>query len=359
MEAGTMVIAIDVLKAYEGDCILITLNDSGRKYRILVDGGVRDTYNDILKDKLHPIFNNENEQIDLLVITHIDDDHIGGIKELFEDSSLSEVMLKKKIKNVWFNSAEVIANFMDGKSVEKYCDRQVAIIKDNETKISKSNANSLEREIKRIGIKLNIIKIPLVITDIPNTIITMLSPTTKKLERLHREWPVPETKISSVGDDYERRVGEILDNDNDKCTDSNNANGASIAFILEFKGKKILMLGDAHDNIIRKSLESLGYSKYNKLKVDVVKISHHGSNNNTSKRLIEMIECYKYIISSDGSRRNSPGKKCICRIIKYSDMKCKLYFNYEIIDEIFINNFTKEEKLYKSRCIYLTKELEV
>jgi len=354
-----MDIAIDVLKAHEGECILITLNDCGKKYRILVDGGVYDTYSDILKCKLQPIFNNENDQIDLLVITHIDDDHIGGIKEIFEDSSLSEIMLKKKIRRIWFNSAEVIADFIDGKSHEEYSDRLVTIIKDDETKISVSSGNCLEREIKKLGIELDIIKMPQVNTDIPKTTLTILSPTTKKIEILHKEWPVPETKISLEVGDYERTVGEILDDDNDKCSDSNNFNGASIAFILEFKGKKILMLGDAHDNIIRESLESLGYSKFKKLKVNIVKVSHHASNNNTSKKFIEMIECDKYIISSDGTRRNVPGKKCICRILKYSSIQTKIYFNYNIIEDIFATNCTEKDKLYKSRCIYLTKELEV
>lgn len=61
------------------------------KFRILVDGGVSATYVDLkcgypmpgdLKSKLAGL-KSKHEHIDLLIITHIDDDHIGGLLEWF------------------------------------------------------------------------------------------------------------------------------------------------------------------------------------------------------------------------------------------------------------------------------------
>lgn len=66
------------------------------KFRILVDGGVSATYVDLkcgypmsgdLKSKLESL-KRKHEHIDLLIITHIDDDHIGGLLEWFSHDFL-------------------------------------------------------------------------------------------------------------------------------------------------------------------------------------------------------------------------------------------------------------------------------
>lgn len=354
-----MSIKVNVLKAYDGDCFIINLENKKQKYNILIDGGDYDTYEDILKVKLLNIFMNKDENIDLLVITHIDDDHIGGIKALFEDSSIDKSVLKKKIKKVWFNSAEVIANSVKFKIEEDIKKREVKIFKNDVIKISKSNANSLEREFKELGIELEVIKKAKVCKKIDDMCFTILSPTYEKLEKLHKEWPVPNLSISSYSSDYKKNIEETILTDNLRCNDSNNANGASIAFILEFMDKKLLMLGDAYEDVLRQSLVDLGYSKENKLKVDLVKVSHHASNGNASKELIEMIECEKYIISSDGSIKNLPGKRCLSRIIKYSILRPIFYFNYDIVEEIFGPSYKCEEEKYKFKCNIMNDPLEV
>jgi len=66
---------INFLPAFNGDCILITTD----KFNILIDGGMSRTYYRILRDKLE-----ELEQIDLVILTHIDEDHIAGLIELFD-----------------------------------------------------------------------------------------------------------------------------------------------------------------------------------------------------------------------------------------------------------------------------------
>lgn len=97
----------------------------------------------------------------------------------------------------------------------------------------------------------------------------------------------------------------------------------------------MLFLGDAHPSIIVSSLRELGYSGDNKLQIDLMKVSHHGSKANTSDELLDLIECKCFIISTDGSRHGLPNKETIARIVaKQSD--CKIYFNNpRLIKEIF------------------------
>lgn len=58
-------------------------------HNILVDGGVEkgDIYIETLRREIEEIIN-RGEYIDLWVISHIDDDHIGGILRFIKDSAL-------------------------------------------------------------------------------------------------------------------------------------------------------------------------------------------------------------------------------------------------------------------------------
>lgn len=101
----------------------------------------------------------------------------------------------------------------------------------------------------------------------------------------------------------------------------------------------ILFLGDAHPKFLEQSLSSKGYSKHNKLKVDFVKISHHGSKNNTTNNLLDMIDCDNFVISTNGgnSFHTHPDRETIARIIHHPERitskyckKRKIYLNYAL-----------------------------
>lgn len=94
-------ISVEMIPANEGDCILITLIEAD--FRILIDGGTRETYHSFLKDRLL-ILREERKSLDLLVVTHIDNDHIGGIIELLMENGSSDEAKIIDIKNIWHNS---------------------------------------------------------------------------------------------------------------------------------------------------------------------------------------------------------------------------------------------------------------
>lgn len=71
------------------DAIVIRYTDEeGCAHNIIVDGGElkypKYCYTERLKGKLEEIFGKE-ETIDLWVVTHIDDDHIGGLIHFMND----------------------------------------------------------------------------------------------------------------------------------------------------------------------------------------------------------------------------------------------------------------------------------
>jgi beta-lactamase superfamily II metal-dependent hydrolase len=72
---------LTVFQSGKGDCLLLTSAD-GR--RILVDGGVGAAYSEHVAPALGKL-RASNESLDVVYLSHIDDDHIGGILQLMND----------------------------------------------------------------------------------------------------------------------------------------------------------------------------------------------------------------------------------------------------------------------------------
>ena len=85
---------IYMFPSLNGDCILVEYVAS--RY-ILIDGGYVDTYKAFLLPKLVEIADNGGV-IDVLVVTHIDRDHISGIIRMLEEDKLPI-----SIKEIWYN----------------------------------------------------------------------------------------------------------------------------------------------------------------------------------------------------------------------------------------------------------------
>jgi beta-lactamase superfamily II metal-dependent hydrolase len=322
---------IKFLQAFNGDSILISFKDDTNKNRnILIDGGTPRTYQRFLKAELEHLLN-ENESIDLLIVTHIDDDHIGGIKELYQDTKLD----RSFIKNVWFNSGNLISDYFKDNREKT---REVNIIMDDQTNMSVGQGITLENALISDGkwsqslIRVN--KKPILFY---GSQITILSPSDKGLKKLHKKWQIEVDKtvnMSNNHDDFSIPVSELVKR---KFTEDKAVpNGSSIAILIENQGSKALLLGDAHPSVIIESLKNLEYTDENKLKVDIVKVSHHASKGNTKPELLSLIECDNYMISTDGNKHGLPDKEAIARIIAHNP-NCKLYFNYDdFINTLFL-----------------------
>lgn len=323
---------IKFLPAFNGDSIIVSFKDSEDKNRnILIDGGTPRTYQRTLKEELENLV--KNDVIDLLIVTHIDDDHIGGIKELYQDTSLD----RSFIKNVWFNSGNLISDYFKQDRDET---REVNILLNDQTDMSVNQGVTLEKALLADGQwSQSLIKVsdPILFFGLK---ITVLSPSEKGLKKLNKKWQTEiesSTNMSHEHDDFSISISKLLERKfvQDKAV----PNGSSIAILIENIEGKALLLGDSHPSVVIDSLKNLGYSNQNKLKVDVVKVSHHASKGNTKKELLSLIECEKYVISTDGTKHGLPDKEAIARIIGHNS-NCKLYFNY---DDYSKNLFVAED----------------
>jgi beta-lactamase superfamily II metal-dependent hydrolase len=94
---------------------------------------------------------------------------------------------------------------------------------------------------------------------------------------------------------------------------------------MEYNCQKLLFLGDAHEDIIYEELSSLKESGY-ELDFEIVKISHHGSNNNISNRLLKLISSKRFLISTNG-KHHHPDLGSIAKIIA-SGQETEIITNY-------------------------------
>ncbi len=321
---------IKFLPAFNGDCFIISFLDSAEEKRnILVDGGTPRTYRRHLEPELRSL-KEAGEFLDLLLVTHIDDDHIGGIKELYQDSKMDHSLIKR----VWFNSGILLADFFREPRRE---DRTVKIIMDDQSAMSVGQGITLERALINKGNwdqKLIHSELPSI--NFCGAIITILSPGVNQLKALQEKWEIEVDKtvaMSGQHDDFHLSISALCQNQFEE--DSSIPNGSSIAFLIEHENSTALLLGDAHPTVVEKSIRTMGYSRHNKLKLDLVKVSHHSSKKNTSPQLLSVIESSRFMISSDGSKHGLPDKEAMARIVE-ANPGCELYFNYDtFIDKLF------------------------
>ncbi|MGL4992028.1 MAG: ComEC/Rec2 family competence protein [Sarcina sp.] len=345
-----MGLKIKVLQAMHGDSILIQWEEAGKGKNILIDGGIGRTYYQVLKKELQQI-KDKGEHVDLLVITHIDEDHIEGVCKIFEDDKFD----KSIIKRVWFNSGRVIASYFD-KEIDKSC--EIAIDDISTKKKSVKQGNTLENKLKKLDIENKEPIMKKKLDEVGEVKIRVLSPDIEGLKKLNTKWVVEidkDKKKASKIADYKYSVDELLKNKEEE--DKSVPNESSIAFLLEYRGEKCLFLGDAKAKTVEIALREEGYSEENKVNINLMKIAHHGSKKNTTKNLLNIIDCSDFIISTNSDKYQLPDKECLAKIISLkSDVK--FYFNYDYVEKKRIFSRVDKEK-YKFECITLDKEKSV
>ena len=106
-------------------------------------------------------------------------------------------------------------------------------------------------------------------------------------------------------------------------------NGTSIALLAEFNGARVLLAADAHAPVLVDSIKTLlRQSGDDRLKIDLYKVSHHGSQNNVSSELIELLDCPRYLVSTNGDHFYHPDRQAMARILRYGGDRKTVYFNY-------------------------------
>lgn len=372
---------IHLLKAESGDCVLLQL---ANKRCILIDCGYKSTYENELKPLLLRL-SSEGYVISLLIITHYDEDHIGGAISFLKDNGDNLNPNIIQIEEIWFNGIfnlikhstilqKHVVEKLSSKNEEKYgkiFEQFLGLIGSGAGLISANLAQTFELLCEENHYNLNSINDGRPIVEGVRLkqgeySIRCLNPNQKLLLSLE-SW-INKVCIDSLGPNYELKKKDFLtflqnmllsmgretisdipvsqigvspiDIDSWIGTSSlapmNAVNRASIVVEMSYKGRKFLFMADS---------ESSDWIKVASNKYDFVKISHHGTTK-PNIALLENIKFKKAFISTNG-RRNHPEDEFLARLIK-SDVS-ELYFNYDIRRKAILSNL---ELTYKYKTYF-------
>lgn len=282
---------IEVIDAGHGDCILVTCGD----VLILIDSGPKSFK--IRKSVIHSLKVLLNGRaIDIAIVTHNDDDHIGGFEYILD----SNITIKKFI----FNSLSYISKVLKLKSENKQISYQQdinlqKILKERDIEVIALNASD---KAICLGSALQITPL----TPHPSTLLMMHDDAISKNKQISRlakkELSIAECiEVIKKGEDVFERDRSIT-------------NKSSLSFVIEYKSNSVLFLGDSHEDDVVATLKN-----YKSINFKAVKLSHHGSEKNTSNELLSLIGKVDYILCGDKSCHAHPNRKTISRILCFDN----------------------------------------
>ncbi|HYN23016.1 MAG TPA: MBL fold metallo-hydrolase [Thermoanaerobaculia bacterium] len=322
-------LSIEMLPAQHGDCLWIEYGDPGKTRRILVDCGLRSTYRDLaqrLRDRPDLTF-------ELLVLTHIDADHIEGAIPLLQEVG------PERFGDVWFNG---------WKHLPLPPDALGALHGEIFSALLTSRGFSWNQRWQSAAIVLpDDGPLPRITLEGGLTL-TLLSPTRERLADLKTDWNEELEKLGLEPGDAKDALAALEDRpklqpdalgppkiDVEALSeapfkpDDSAANGSSIVLLAEHDGKAILLGADAFSPVLEESVRRLlRETGQKRLRLDACKVPHHGARRNNGAGLLALLDCEDFLFSTDGSRTyHHPHPETIARILT-TRKGARLHFNY-------------------------------
>lgn len=391
-----MDVIIHFLPAEAGDCSVLEFNN---KECIIIDCGYKSTYYDELKPLLINL-KKKGCKVILLIVTHIDQDHIEGAIELISEngSALNPQIIE--IENIWFNgffnTMSMNEIFVKHKNI-KIPDAQKAkmrFIKGQlemqETSfsgnISAKHSKRFEKLCLSYGYQMNnhfydkVVKresekIDLVLQDsklVGECTVTVLSPNSSLIGKLAERLNVELIKLFGqnycISDDEDfsyifenlglflYETDEVAENISVSETElegwvgtsnlakMNDINNASIVVEIKYKDHKLLFSGDSDSDYWGEFLDN---------RYEVIKLSHHGTTK-PNQKLLEKTKAAYLLISTNGKRNNHPENDLIARAVLEGNKK--IYFNYDIKQK---ETLLKKQNRYNFQVFFNQREIEL
>lgn len=387
--------SITMLRAAEGDCFFLEFFFDDKTFNIMIDSGPWTCWKKELLPFLDKLIQ-ANKRINVLLITHIDADHIGGAINLFEHQNYSNI-----VDEIWFNGLRQIiltekeSTEKDEEAFNKLRAGHWHDFQEPTEKISAKQSVTLADLLKKRGKKVNAFLDEMPITQniasfeiSSDFYIDFLLPEEKGLNELKSlfqvevfnavwgakavattngeaafEQVVLDSEVShDLIEDIAESKSDIVDIEKWASTsfvkDSSKTNASSIAICIRFYGKKLLFTGDSNAEDLLEALDNWQKQNDGNCYFDVIKLPHHGSANNCYK-MFDKIDGTYYLVSTDGKKFEHPSKETIAKIVVRSTQnKRYVLFNYKNrMYELFNDQLAEEKYNYEVR--YQTGALEI
>jgi len=337
--------AIEMLPAGHGDALVVEYGDARARSRLIVDAGPYSSW-DVIRTRL---LAQTSGSYEAFVITHVDEDHIGGSIALLEDPDL-----RHRVANVWFNGfihCKIGGNVLGPVNGEQLTERIVGGLFDWNSPFPWPS--TVPDHLQPVGAGGPVVvaskgALPVVWLK-GGARAVILSPDGPALNQLAGVWKKQVLRAGLVpgqGDSshtagprpHQKEAGELPDVASlqwleglasVRTRDRSPANRSSIAFVIEYDGRRLLLTGDAHPGVLARNLRRYGMMlNEGRPRIDLVKLPHHGSGANVSGELLKAMDARRFLVSTNGDNYGHPDDAAIARVITSRRDRVTFYCNY-------------------------------
>jgi hypothetical protein len=332
---ATNIFKLEVLRARHGDCMLLHYGTKTKPGLALIDGGPPKVYKPFLRPRLEELRAERGLDeadpllIDLMMLSHIDADHVAGLLELTKELIAARTKRIVQVLNLWHNSfddivrndakelgraveqqfgpaslsgdlsLDALADLVDSGDAMTAVDSLMVLASIPQGRDLRSNAGKLDIPLNAEADGELIVaadgKEPVDMgKGLTFTVIGPMEPELKKLQEDFAEFlkkPKAERETASVLASF--------------AADDSVTNLSSIVVLAQARDKKILFTGDALGDKVLEGLEMAGVvDEGGSLHVDVLKCPHHGSDRNVTPEFFERITADHYVFSANGDFGN-------------------------------------------------------
>jgi hypothetical protein len=354
---GDNVFTLEILRAKYGDCLLLHYGTTDEPALALIDGGPSGVYTSFLKPRLRALRlerglpPEQSLPIDLCMLSHIDDDHVLGLRDLTKE--LVEAREDNKaemvqILDLWHNAFDDIAKNDAKEIAAAVADRfGPASLDGGELPddpefntgammvlASVNNGRKLRDNAIKLGIDRNVDTggEMVVATDHNDPLdmgsgltFTVVGPMLAEIEALqaeHAKW------VEENPEEVAKSKEFLASFDDDTVP-----NLSSIVVLAESNDRTILFTGDARGDKILEGMELVGVIEPGgTIHVDVLKCPHHGSIRNVDTVFFERISADHYVFSANGKFGN-PDRETLEMLAQVrGDVDYHVHLTYPIAD---------------------------
>lgn len=346
-----MMFTLEPLPAKEGDCLLLHWGTASQPRLAVIDGGPGRTWESNLLPRLEEIRDNRQVgrlAIDLVMVSHVDNDHIVGIKKLFRrlktevDQQLPAVERWFSVGRLWHNTFnDVLGDAIDtyygtltaslqasvGGSPNPVLEERLSAAYRARHGGSDSEAAWVAHDVALVlaghaeardlrddhaflldAGQIAALNSPFQLNGKPTLITAESTPGALQFSGLSIRVVGPaETEIQALQaafDDYIHDQGLTAEAMLAAYSDKSVPNLSSIACLVERQGRRILLTGDARGDKLIEGLERAGLLDQGRIHLDVLKVPHHGSDRNATPGFFEAVTADTYVLSGNGKHGN-------------------------------------------------------
>lgn len=308
-----MIFTLEALQADQGDCLILHYGPTDGPLVAVIDGGPSGVYKRTLRPRLDELRANRDPdaalQLQLVMVSHIDDDHIRGVLDLVQQLAREREDGREgsfDVLALWHNSFEDIVGGNGPAGVPAAVSALATGSAASSAGLSEparlvvasiAQGRRLRDTAAALALEVNRPFDGAVIA--PRTVdwgdgleLTVVGPDRERLEDLQRDW---ERNVREKSPSEATVAGYL---------DRSVFNLSSIVVLAKVEEKRMLLTGDARGDDILAGLRCAGLLNRPPLHVDVLKLPHHGSDRNVETDFFRQIVADHYVVSADGTDDN-------------------------------------------------------